>query len=117
MCLYQVVDSVAVVGEELFTVRISLHDQIHVELKGLELIAIILVSIAGELVCDFFEAMCKSSASFISLRDLLLLLKRRGGGELAVDEVRSAHGWGELWRWRHCHFVADRLCFSDIGID
>jgi len=72
-------------------VGVGLHDQIHVDLYGLELLAVMDVSILRELLGNILETLCEHVAPFVALGDL----QRRGIGMVSIDDsVGGAHDGG-----------------------
>ena len=93
------------VREILGVVGIGFHDQMHVDLKCLELRAVVLVSVGGKVRSNLFESLSKYSALLVPLRDLLLVLWLRRVRLKSV--ARGLHDWGVLWRLGHSHCLAE----------
>ena len=96
--------------------RVSLHHEVHVDLDGLELFAVVDVPILRELLRDIFETICEHAATLVSLRELLL---RRGIGMVSevsklVRSVGRAHD-GRL-RGTHCHNVGGKDHEAKFGL-
>ena len=79
----------------MLRVDVCLGDEIRVDLNGLELGSVVLVSIGREGHGNFLKAFCEYSALLVSLGELLRL-ERRGVGLVTLDSVRGAHRGGEL---------------------
>lgn len=74
---------------------VCLGDEVGIDLNGLELGAVVLVSIGREGHGNFLKTVCENGALLVSLGELLWL-EWRGVGLVTLDSVRSAHRGGKL---------------------